>query len=189
MEILGVIVGIIILLIMFFIVSYNKIIRLIQNAKDSDAEISIQLDRREKIFKSMLSVVKKYMDHEKSTLAEVIKMRSGITDNTSKEERMNIESQISGMLPSMNLQFEAYPDLKANTNMIEFQREISNTENKLSYAKSAYNESVKEIDSKRQSFPTNMIVGMFQNLQEKFPYWKLSEEAKAKKENYTVDFD
>jgi len=185
--VIGILVAVV-LLIFFVILIYNGIIRLIQNIKDNDAEIDIQLDRREKIFKNMLAVVKKYMDYEKSTLKEVIAMRSNITPNTSKDEKMNIENKISSLIPSMNLQFEAYPELKANTNMLTFQEEIANTENKLAYSKSAFNESVKELNTKRLSFPANLIVNMFTSLQEKFIFWKLNKEDKKMKENFSVKF-
>lgn len=187
--------GIIILLIIFavfvfIVVTYNALIRLIEAIRNNQKQIDIQLDRRFKVFESLINVVKKYMDYEQTTLKDVVALRNKAeaAKNTGDEKtRIAAENQISDIASNINLVFEQYPDLKANQNCLQLQEEIVNTENKLAYAKQAYNDSVENYNASKKSFFTSMIVNLFNaKLNFDFTYWQLSAEKIAANENYTV---
>ena len=147
MKTLVVILIIIALLAAWFVAVYNKLIRLIEAIKNNYRQIDIQLDRRFKVFESLIEVVKKYMDYEKTTLKEVVALRQQAQQaKASGDEsgRITAENGISRIIGGLNLVFEQYPDLKANQNALQLQEEIVNTENKLTYAKQAYNDSIEQ---------------------------------------------
>ena len=185
-------------LITFAVSLYNKIVGLKEGVKNAKTQISIQLDRRGKIFDSLISSVKKAMDYEKTTLKEVIELRTKSInlkgDAFSNEEKKNIEEQISSRISSgafaskFQMTMEAYPDLKANENLLQLQEEIVSTENRLSFAKQGYNDSIEEYNSTIQSVPELFIVKMFSGLKEHFEYWRLSEEKVAQEEERRVKF-
>ncbi len=170
---------VIVLLVVFVVMTYNKLIGMIEAVKNNEKQIDIQLDRRFKVFESLIEVVKKYMDYEKSTLKEVVALRNQAQqskDQGDPKERMAAENKISGILSGLNVVFEQYPDLKANQNALQLQEEIVSTENKLAYAKQSYNDSIENYNANKKSFFTSMIVGAFKSkLDFDFPYWQLSE--------------
>lgn len=181
---------IIIALVGFAILTYNRMIGQIEAVRNNQKQIDIQLDRRFKVFESLINVVKKYMDYEQTTLKDVVALRSKAeTAQAAGDEktRMEAENQISKIASGINVVLENYPDLKANQNVIQLQEEIVSTENKLAYAKQSYNDSVEIYNASKKSFPANVIVGMFKgSLDFDFPYWQLSEQDVAKQEAYTV---
>lgn len=196
----GLYIGIILLIviILYIISIYNKIISLIEETKNSKNQISIQLDRRGKVFDSLINTVKKYMDYEKTTLKDIISLRQKVVmlknNNNSEEDIKEVENNISNLINSgefansFNLTMEAYPDLKANQNMIQLQEEIVSTENKLSYAKQSFNDSIERYYATKKSFPANIIVNMFSSLEQKFEYWQLDENTIKVEENKRVEF-
>lgn len=182
----------VIVLILFILVVgvYNALIALIEAVKNNERQIDIQLDRRFKVFQSLIEVVKKYMDYEQSTLKDVVALRNqaqaakAIGDEPA---RIAAENGISQIASGLNVVFEQYPDLKANQNALQLQEEIVNTENKLSYAKQAYNDSVERYEAKKKSFFESIIVGAFHDkLDKDFAYWSLPEETIKAREDYTV---
>lgn len=181
----------IIVIVLFFwmVTIYNRIINLIEEANNNNKQIDIQLDRRFKVFESLIEVVKKYMDYEKTTLKEVVALRNQAQQAQSsgdEQTRMSAENQISKIASGLNVVFEQYPDLKANANAMQLQEEIVNTENKLAFAKQAYNDSVERYNVAKKSFFESLVVGFFVNLNKSFIYWGLSDEKIAQQENYTV---
>ena len=182
---------IVILLIGSYIVAiYNALIAMIEAVRNNNKQIDIQLDRRYKVFESLINVVRKYMDYEKSTLKEVVALRNQAqTSKQSGDEksRMDAENKISNILSGLNVVFEQYPDLKANQNALQLQEEIVSTENKLAFAKQAYNDSIERYNAKKKSFFPAIIVNIFPSrLNFDFPYWQLSADAISDKENYKV---
>ncbi len=170
---------------------YNGLIALIEAVRNNEKQIDIQLDRRFKVFESLINVVKNYMDYEKSTLKEVVALRQQA--QTAKVQgdtahAMAAEDKISGILSGLNVVFEQYPDLKANQNALQLQEEIVNTENKLAYSKQAYNDSVERYNAKKKSLLQSVIVSTFPSkLDFNFPYWNLGGPEKIKeREDYTV---
>lgn len=174
----------------FIILTYNKLIALIEAIQNNLKQIDIQLDRRFKVFESLINVVKKYMDYEQTTLKDVVALRNQAQQakaNGDEKTRIAAENKISEIAGSINLVFEQYPQLKANENCIQLQEEIVNTENKLAYAKQSYNDSIERYNAEKKSFFTSMIVSLFKSkLDFDFPYWQLGEGKVAEHENYTV---
>jgi len=174
----------------FLIITYNRLIAQIEAIQNNHKQIDIQLDRRFKVFESLINVVKKYMDYEKTTLKEVVALRNQAQQAKSSGDdkaRMAAENQISNIASHLNIVFEQYPDLKANQNALQLQEEIVSTENKLAYAKQAYNDSIETYNADKKSFPANLVVAGFKSkLDKDFPYWQLSAEKVTEQESYTV---
>ncbi len=190
MTALILILAIVAFLVFYVIRVYNKLIAQIEAVNNNHEQIDIQLDRRYKVFQSLIEVVKKYMDYEKSTLKDVVALRSQAQQaHAAGDEagRFAAESQISKIAGGINAVFEQYPDLKANQNALQLQEEIVNTENKLSYAKQAYNDSIERYNATKKSFFESMVVGFFASKLEKiFEYWGLSDTDTKAREDYTV---
>lgn len=181
-----------ILCFLWMITVYNRLIALIEAINNNKRQIDIQLDRRFKVFQSLIETVKQYMDYEKSTLKDVVALRNQAqTAKTSGNEaaRIQAEEGISKIASGINLVFEQYPDLKANQNALQLQEEVVNTENKLSYAKQAYNDGIEQYNAKKKSFFEAMVVSVFSSqLNQEFPYWALSDDTVQSHEAYTVKF-
>lgn len=174
----------------FIILTYNRLISQIETVRNNQKQIDIQLDRRFKVFESLINVVKKYMDYEKTTLKDVVALRNQAqTAKASGDEKGRIaaENKISDIATHLNLVFEQYPDLKANQNALQLQEEIVSTENKLAFAKQSYNDSIEIYNASKKSFPANAVVASFRSkLDFDYPYWQLSQDKVAEKESYTV---
>ena len=172
-----------------FIAIYNKLIRYIEAIKNNQKQVDIQLDRRFKVFESLINVVKNYMDYEKSTLSKVVELRNKSQAAASagdQQGRIDAENAISKIAAGINLVFEQYPDLKANQNALQLQEEIVNTENKLAFAKQALNDSIERYNATKNSFIESIIVSACSKLNQTFVYWQLSEEKVQEQEKYTV---
>lgn len=174
----------------FVILTYNRLIGQIEAVRNNNKQIDIQLDRRYKVFESLINVVKKYMDYEKTTLKDVVALRSQAESARAQGDektRIDAENKISAIATHINVVFEQYPDLKANQNCMQLQEEIVSTENKLAFAKQSYNDSVEIYNASKKSFPANMIVSTFPGkLNFDFPYWQLTGQKIAEQESYTV---
>ena len=174
----------------FIVVTYNTLIAQIEATRNNQKQIDIQLDRRFKVFESLIEVVKKYMDYEQTTLKDVVALRNQAeTAKASGNDaaRIDAENQISKIASGINVVFERYPDLKANQNCLQLQEEIVSTENKLAYAKQAFNDSIERYNASKKSFFTAMIVSLFKaKLDFDFTYWQLTQDKVAEQENYTV---
>lgn len=183
---------IVVLLIIVGIGIYNALIGLIEAVNNNKRQIDIQLDRRFKVFESLIETVKHYMDYEKTTLKEVVALRNQAQKahaEGDEQARIAAENGISQIASGLNVVFEQYPDLKASQNVVQLQEEIVNTENKLSYAKQAYNDSVERYYAKKKSAVESMVVGAFPaKLDKEFDYWSLPEEQIKAREDYSVKF-
>jgi len=169
---------------------YNKIIRIIEMVNNNKKQIDIQLDRRFKVYESLIEVVKKYMDYEKTTLKDVVALRNQAVQAAGagdEQARMAAEEGISKIGANIKVVFEQYPDLKADKNALQLQEEIVNTENKLTFAKQAYNDAVENYNATTKSALESMVVSFFQgNLLKEFIYWGLPEEQIKAQEAYKV---
>lgn len=186
-------IAIVILLCLFavwMVSTYNRLIQSIEAVNNNYKQIDIQLDRRYKVFESLIEVVKKYMNYEQSTLKDVVALRNQsqqaqLQGNTSGQ--IEAENKISKIVSGLNVVFEQYPDLKANQNALQLQEEIVNTENKLAFAKQAYNDSVEKYNVMQKSFFEAMVVAWFSSkLYKNFVYWNLPDDQIKDKENYSV---
>jgi len=186
-----IIVIIVAILFLWVIGIYNKLIRFIEAIQNNKRQIDIQLDRRMKVFESLINVVKKYMNYEQTTLKDVVKLRNQAqTAQAQGDEktRMQVENQISTIARGINVVFENYPDLKADKNAMQLQEEIVNTENKLAFAKQAYNDSIERYNAEKKSFFQSMVVNMFKKaLDKSFEYWAITDEKRASAEDYRVE--
>lgn len=183
----------IVLVIIFVIGMYNKLIRMIETVRNNEKQIDIQLDRRYKVFESLINVVRKYMDYEQTTLKQVVALRGQAQvakDAGNTQARMDAENKISGILSGggINAVFEQYPDLKANQNAIQLQEEIVSTENKLAFSKQAYNDSIERYNAYKKSVLQSVVVGVFSSkLDFNFIYWQLGEDKVKQQEDYKVE--
>jgi LemA protein len=169
---------------------YNQLIALIEAINNNKRQIEIQLDRRFKVFQSLIETVKKYMDYEQTTLKDVVSLRNQAQkaqESGDEQGRIAAENGISKIAAGINVVFEQYPDLKANQNVLQLQEEIVSTENKLAYSKQAYNDGVERYEAKKKSFFEAMVVGFFASkLNKTFEYWGISDEKIKAGEDYTV---
>lgn len=182
-------VGIVLLVLLlgYVLFSYNRLVELRESARNDLQQIDVQLDRRYKVFESLISAVSKYLDYEKTTLNDVVALRTQ-AKNAEKsgddKTRFAAEGEISKIAGSLNVIVENYPDLKASQNVQKLMEEIVSTENKLSFAKQAYNDAVERLNRTIQKIPYNIFASSFGF--EAFIYWKLSADDKKTKEDYTV---
>ena len=172
LVVLGVIVGVIVLLAMFIAGIYNGLVTLRNRYKNAYSQIDVQLKRRYDLIPNLVEAVKGYMAHEKGTLNEVIEARTRAMsagqqasanpgDPNAMQKLNQAEGQLGGALGRMFALSEAYPDLKANTNMLQLQEELTSTENKVSFARQAFNDAVTAYNTKREVFPNVIFAGMF----------------------------
>lgn len=187
-----VIVVILVLVALWSVGIYNKLIALIEAINNNKRQIDIQLDRRFKVFESLIETVKKYMDYEKTTLKDVVALRNQAqVAKASGDEKAQIaaENGISQIASNLNVVFEQYPDLKASANVLQLQEEIVNTENKLTYAKQAYNDSIERYNATKKSLFESMVVSLAPaKLDKEFEYWGLPADQVKSHEDYTVKF-
>ncbi len=158
-----IIIAVIGLLILIVIGMYNGLIRLKNRVDEAWADIDVQLKRRHDLIPNLVETVKGYAAHEQGTLDKVIQARNSAMQAQSTGNRAEIEkteNMLSSTLKSIFALSEAYPDLKANTNFLELQRELSDTENKIQASRRFYNTNVRDFNTKLEVFPTNMIGNM-----------------------------
>ena len=154
----------IILLVVFIVYSisvYNKFVVLRMRVKEAWSDIEVQMKRRYDLIPNLVETVKGYAKHESETLEAVVKARTLAMSATDTAERAKDENILSGTLKSLFALSEAYPDLKANTNFLELQQELSDTESKIQAARQFYNTTVMSLNTKIEMFPSNIIAGMF----------------------------
>ena len=172
------------LIILWVIFAYNGLVRKRMKVQNSWGQIDVQLQRRFDLIPILVYFVKGYMEHEKDTLAKVTELRTSWANASSISEKVELDNQLSGALKTIMAVSEAYPDLKANQNFSELQEELRNTENKISYSRQFYNDSVTMYNTALLVFPTNLIASMFNFTAEKL-FVAESEEARK---NVKVDF-
>ena len=165
------------LVLVWIIAAYNRFVRMVQRAKEAWADIDVQLKRRYDLIPNLVEAVKGYMQHEAGTLEKVTAARVAAMDAGSVEEKGKAENMLTGALKSLFAVAEAYPDLKANTNFLELQRELSDTENKIQASRRFYNTNVRDLNTAVESFPGNVIAGFFRFEPREFFELEAGEEA------------
>lgn len=141
--------------------SYNSFMRLVNRGKEAWADIDVQLKRRYDLIPNLVQTVKAYALHEAQAFENVTKARSAAIGARSINEKGEAENMLSGALKNLFAVAEAYPDLKANQNFLNLQNELSDTENKIQAARRFYNGNVMSLNTKVDSFPSNIIAGLF----------------------------
>lgn len=152
---------IIAVLVILIISMYNSLVRLRQKVKNSWSQIDVQLQRRFDLIPNLVETVKGYMSHENDVLTKVTELRTSWANAGSIHEKAEIDNQLSGALKTIMAVSENYPDLKANQNFSELQQELQNTENKISFSRQFYNDTVTMYNTKLEVFPSNIIASLF----------------------------
>lgn len=149
------------ILVIMLISMYNTLVKLRNNRENAFADIDVQLKQRHDLIPQLVETVKGYASHEKETLDRVVNARNGAMNAKTIDEKIVAENKLSSALAGLRITLEAYPDLKANQNFLQLQEEISDVENKLSAVRRYFNSATKEYNNKVQTFPSNIIAGMF----------------------------
>ena len=167
-----VVVGVILLILLWCIAAYNKLVVGRNRVKNGFAQIDVQLNRRYDLIPNLVETAKGYMKHERETLEAVTEARNqaasaaqavaGDPTNASAMQALSgAEGSLLGALGKLNVTMEAYPDLKASANMLQVQEELTTTENKVAFSRQAYNDAVMQFNVQRESFPDSIIANMF----------------------------
>lgn len=152
---------IVVLVVLWAIFAYNRFIALINRAKEAWADIQVQLKRRYDLIPNLVNTVKGYATHEAGVLEKVTEARTAAMGAGAPAEKAEAENMLSGALKSLFAVSESYPDLKANQNFLQLQKELSDTEDKIQAARRFYNTTVMSLNTAEQSFPGNLIAGAF----------------------------
>lgn len=152
---------IIALVVAWFILAYNRFVRLITRAKEAWSDIEVQMKRRYDLIPNLVSTVKGYAAHETTAFENVTKARAMAMGAGTLEEKAGAENMLGNALKSLFAVAEAYPDLKANQNFLELQRELSDTENKIQAARRFYNTNVRDLNIATETFPSNFVAKTF----------------------------
>lgn len=163
---------IVVVLVLFLISLYNGLVTARNAFKNAFAQIDVQLQRRNDLIPNLVETAKGYLKHERETLEAVIQARNGAvsglkaaaanpTDAAAMQQLSGAETQLAGSLGRLFALAEAYPDLKANQTMMQLSEELTSTENKVAFARQAYNDTVMGYNNRREVFPNSLVAGMF----------------------------
>ncbi len=175
--------GAVLLLVVYFWSLYNGLVRESTEIDEAGAQIDVQLKRRADLIPNLVETVKGYAKHEKSVFAEVTKARSALMSAKSLPAKAKADDMLTGALKSLFAVAEAYPQLKANENFTQLQKELSDTEDKVAYSRQYYNTQLMEFNLKVRTFPNNLFVGMLGFKERQF-FQAEESERKAVKVNF-----
>jgi LemA protein len=156
-----IILGAVAVIVVFLLYAYNSLVTLKIRVDEAWSDITVQLKRRLDLIPNLVEIVKGYASHEKEVFEKVSEARASVMGAKGVKETAAAENQFEGALKSLFAVAEAYPDLKANQNFLELQQELVDTEDKIQAARRFYNGGVRDLNTKVQIFPTNIIAGMF----------------------------
>ncbi len=179
---------VVIALIVFWLIGmYNRLVKYRNNRENAFADIDVQLRQRNDLIPQLVSTVKGYATHEREVLESVTMARSAMTQASGINEKIQADTQLTQALQGLRIQLEAYPDLKANTNFLQLQNEISDIENKLAASRRYFNGATRELNTSIESFPTNIIAKNFGFTRQ--PMYELSvEQRNVMEEPPTISF-
>jgi LemA protein len=161
MTITYILLAIIVVLVLWAIFAYNGFVTLVNRAKEAWSDISVQLKRRYDLIPNLVETVKGYAAHESSAFENVTKARAAAMGATGTADKAQAENMLTGALKSLFAVSEAYPDLKANQNFLDLQRNLADTEDKIQASRRFYNSTVKDLNTRIESFPGNLIASTF----------------------------
>lgn len=176
---------VVVLIIVAIIGIYNGLVTARQKVENAWSQIDVQLQRRFDLIPNFVETVKGYMTHESETFEKIAQLRTSWANSSSVGEKAQLDGELSGALKTIMAVSENYPDLKANQNFADLSEELRNTENKISFSRQFYNDSVTMYNTKLEVFPSNIIAGMF-NFKQKELFAAESDEARK---NVKVDFN
>lgn len=183
---LYIILGIAAAIALWVIVAYNGFVSLRNRAKEAWSDIEVQMKRRYDLIPNLIETVKGYASHERQVLEGVTEARTAAMGAQTVDQHAEAENMLTGALKSLFAVAESYPDLKANQNFLELQRELSDTENKIMASRRFYNANVQQMNTAVEQFPGNVIAGMFGFMQ--MDLFELSEADQAAREPVKVAF-
>ncbi len=167
--------GIVILIIVWLVGVFNGLVKLRNRVKNAWAQIDVQLKRRHDLIPNLMETAKGYMKHERETLENITKARNLAQNANGPAEQGKAEAGLSQAMSNFFVVVENYPDLKANTNFLSLQEELTSTENKIGFARQFYNDETMLFNTKIEMFPSNIVAGMFNFKQSEF--FELEDEA------------
>ena len=157
-----IIIGIIVVVAGYFLVTYNSLIKRRNMVKNQKSQIDVELQRRFDLIPNLVEVVKAFASHEKNTLEDIIKARNSyVSSGTNTEQALVADSALTSALSRLFALAEGYPELKANTNFLTLQNELTNTEKKIAFSRQFYNDSVYKYNNKIEMFPSNIVAQVF----------------------------
>jgi LemA protein len=156
-----IVLGVILLLAIVLISMYNRLVKLRNHRENAFADIDVQLKQRHDLVPQLVESVKGYAKHERETLDRVGAARSGAMAARSIDDKIVAENQLTSALNGLNVQLEAYPDLKASQNFMHLQTELADLENKLAAVRRFFNSATRELNNAVETFPSNLMAGMF----------------------------
>lgn len=155
-----IIVGVLVIIVLWFVAAYNGLVRLRNGVRNAWSQIDVQLKRRHDLIPNLVEVVKDYMSYEKEVLENVTKARAVAMGARTPGEAARAEAGLTRALAGLYAVMENYPDLKANQNVSQLQEELASTENKIAFARQYYNDSVMRYNTRTESIPTNIVAGI-----------------------------
>lgn len=183
MSIIFIFLVVIVVFVIYVIGMYNGLVQLRNRVNEAWSDIDVQLKRRYDLIPNLVNTVKGYATHESGLFTKVTEARANAMQAETPGQKAEAENMLSGTLKSLFAVSEAYPDLKANTNFLELQQELSDTENKIQASRRFYNGNVLDLNNKIDMFPSNIIAGIFAFTKREF--FKI---AGAEKEPVKVEF-
>ena len=156
-----IIIAVIAVLVLAVIGIYNNLVKLRNNRENAFADIDVQLKQRYDLVPQLVATVKGYAEHEKGLLEAVTAARSAAVNASSIDDKIKADQQLTSALAGLKVSVEAYPDLKANQNFLQLQGELSDIENKLAAVRRYFNSATRELNNAVQTFPNNILAGMF----------------------------
>ena len=183
MSIIIIILALVLIFVFYVIGIYNRLVNARNKVKDQFAQIDVQLKRRVDLIPNLVETVKGYAKHEEGTLKEVIEARNKMASANNINEELEASGEVTSALNKLFALAESYPELKANENFMSLQKDLKETEDKISYARSFYNDTVLNYNNLREQFPSNIIAGMFNF--ERIDFFKADDKDK---ENVKVEF-
>ena len=182
---LWILIAVIVVIVLWIVSTYNSLVGLRNTCKEAFSTMDVYLKKRWDLIPNLVETVKGYAKHEKDTLQEVISLRNTPYESMSDDEKVKTNQKLSQSVTKIMALAEAYPELKANENFMALQKDLKDTEDKISYARQFYNDSVTMYNTKLEVFPSNIIASMFGFKPEEF-FKVESEEARK---NVKVDFN
>ncbi len=178
-----IIIAVLVVLLLWVIGCYNGLVQARLKLQNQFAQIDVQLKKRFDLIPNLVETIKGYTKHESETLENVVKARNTYLSATTPEDKMAANKEITNAMTKLFALSESYPDLKANTNFIEMQNTLKETEDKIAYARQFYNDAVMKYNNKVQTIPTNIVASIFGFKTEKF-----LEATETERENVKVQF-
>jgi len=161
MTTLIIVIVVVVILALIVMGKYNSLVKLRNNRENAFADIDVQLKQRHDLIPQLVETVKGYATHEKETLQKLTEARANAMSAKTIDDKIAAESQVSQLLSGLKVAVEAYPDLKANQNFMQLQEEVADIENKLAAVRRYFNSATKEYNNAVETFPSNIIAGMF----------------------------